>query len=73
MSQLGHCYLLRNMEFMLIFDVPFGKESVKIQTHRTLTKVGARMLRQSVWKSKELSDLMSMQLLLKNLAGMQEF
>lgn len=57
------------MEFILIFDVPFGKEAVKRQTHRLLTRTGARMLQQSVWKHESLQDLIDTATFIKKSGG----
>ncbi|MBI2542941.1 MAG: hypothetical protein HYW24_02030 [Candidatus Aenigmarchaeota archaeon] len=57
------------MEFILIFDVPFGKEAEKRQTHRLLVRHGARMIQQSVWKSDSLQDLISIASLIKKSGG----
>jgi len=57
------------MEFVLIFDVPFGKEAVKRQTHRLLTRAGARMLQQSVWKHDKLPELVDIASMIKKSGG----
>ena len=57
------------MEFVLIFDVPFGEEAVKRQVHRMLVRTGAKLLQQSVWKHDSLEELVSIASMIKKSGG----
>lgn len=57
------------MEFILIFDVPLEDRALARKIQRDLGKVGAKMVQQSVWKSKDLHELISMATLVKKAGG----
>ncbi len=61
--------MVNKMEFLLMFDVPLGEESVKRQTHRLLTRSGAKMLQQSVWKHESLQELIDIATFIKKSGG----
>ena len=53
----------------MIFDVPLEDRALARKVQRDLNKVGARMLQQSVWKSRDLQDLISIASLVKKSGG----
>lgn len=57
------------MEFILIFDVPLEDRALARKIQRDLGKVGAKMVQQSVWKSKDLQELISMATLVTKAGG----
>ena len=57
------------MEFVLIFDVPTELGSVKRQTHRLLIRSGAKQIQRSVWRYKELKNLVDIGVFIKKSGG----
>ncbi len=57
------------MEFVLLFDVPFEERALARKVQRDLGRMGARMLQQSVWKSKNLQDLIDIAIFIKKAGG----
>ncbi len=58
-----------NMKFILIFDIPHGKESFRRTINRKLHRMKIIKLQQSVWKSNNLNDLMQIASTIKQEGG----
>lgn len=59
-------------EFAIIFDIPTGMNVFKVKTNRALKSIGATMVQRSVWKSKNLRDLLELALWIKQHGGKAE-
>lgn len=57
------------MEFILIFDVPRESQALKRQVHRLLVRISAKQIQFSVWKSKELQELIDIASFIKKSGG----
>ena len=65
---MGH-YYVNNMEFILIFDVPREEQALKRQVHRLLVRADAKQIQFSVWKSKDLQNLIDIASFIKKSGG----
>jgi len=57
------------MEFILIFDLPKENAVDNVRINRALRKINAEMIQFSVWKSKNLQDLIDVASLIKKSGG----
>lgn len=69
MSELGHIGKVAEMKSIIIFDIPFGEESLRRQLNRKLAGLGARKLQQSVWESDDINELINIAVLIKKSGG----
>ncbi len=53
----------------MIFDVPLDDRALARKVQRDLSKAGAKMLQQSVWKSDSLQELIDIASLIKRAGG----
>lgn len=60
---------MKTDDFILLFDMPLEKKSEARQIQRDLNRLGAKMLQQSVWKSKKLGELIKIATFIKNSGG----
>lgn len=56
-------------EFVLIYDVPREPTRVETKVWRDLSKLGAKRLQHSVWKSYKLKDLIEIATFIKKSGG----
>lgn len=57
------------MEFIMVFDIPREKGSVQRQVSRLLAKTGAKQIQRSVWKSRELQELIDISSFIRKSGG----
>ena len=57
------------MEFILIFDLPKENAVDNVRINRALRKINAEMGQFSVWKSRNLQDLIDVATLIKKSGG----
>ena len=57
------------MGFVLIFDIPLEEKSSAKQVQRLLTRIGAEQIQRSVWKSKDLQELIDIASFIKKSGG----
>lgn len=57
------------VDSIIIFDIPFGKESLRRQMNRQLNSIGAKKLQQSVWESDNLNALIDIAVFIKKSGG----
>jgi CRISPR-associated endonuclease Cas2 len=55
--------------FILIFDIPRKSQTLKRQVNRKLHQIKAKMLQHSVWKSRNLADLVKIASKIKKEGG----
>jgi len=55
--------------FILLFDIPRGSSNLQRKVNRKLHKANAEKIQHSVWKSKNLSDLMKIAQTIKQEGG----
>lgn len=56
-------------EFILVFDLPREKGTVKVRAWRDLQKMGAKMIQFSLWKSDRLDELIKLAIDIKRSGG----
>jgi len=57
------------MEFIMVFDVPRDRGSAQRQVSRLLAKADAKQIQFSVWKSRNLQDLIDIASFIKKSGG----
>ena len=56
-------------DFILIFDIPRNKPSIKLKVNRNLHRMNAEKVQQSAWKSDKLDKLIEIATLVKKSRG----
>lgn len=56
-------------KFVLAFDIPANMDSFKLKINRELHRIGAKKIQQSIWQSDNLSELVRIGVLIKNIGG----
>lgn len=56
-------------KFILSFDIPVNMDSFKLKINRELHRIGAKRIQQSMWQSDDLSKLVRICVLIKNVGG----
>jgi len=56
-------------DFILIFDIPRGMNTLKVQIWRELQRKNAKMIQFSIWKSNNLKELIDIASFIKKSGG----
>ena len=60
-------------EFLLSFDLPKEMATIRSRLHRKLVKLKAKKIHDSLWKSQDLSSLISMALIIRANGGSSKY
>lgn len=60
---------MKKKNFLIMFDIPEVKGNLKRRVNRKLHKINAEIIQQSVWKSKDLNNLMQIASTIKHEGG----
>lgn len=65
LSHVGHFM----KEFILSFDIPRNLSTERRRINRELNKIGAEIIHDSLWKSKNLTELIKIATMIKKFGG----
>jgi CRISPR/Cas system-associated endoribonuclease Cas2 len=57
------------MEYLIFYDIPSEEVYFKKKINKMLRKINAKIIQRSIWKSENLSELIKIATLIKNIGG----
>jgi|FaiFalDrversion3_1042247.scaffolds.fasta_scaffold11438_2 CRISPR/Cas system-associated endoribonuclease Cas2 len=57
------------MEYLIFYDIPSEEVYFKKKINKMLRKINAKIIQRSIWKSENLTELIKIATLIKNIGG----